>query len=61
MVIGLMGRSLIRGMIAAILGLMLSLVGMDPVSGVIRFTFGEPHLMEGFDFVTVAIGLFGLS
>lgn len=61
MVIGLMGRSLVRGMIAAVIGLNLSLIGMDPVSGSVRFTFGEPHLMNGLDFVTVAMGLFGLS
>jgi putative tricarboxylic transport membrane protein len=61
MVIGLMGKSLIRGMIAAFIGLTLSLVGMDPVSGAVRFTFGEPHLMNGLDLVTVAMGLFGLS
>lgn len=61
MVIGLMGKSLVRGMIAALIGLILSLIGMDPVSGAVRFTFGEPHLMNGLDLVTVAMGLFGLS
>ncbi|QRG68347.1 tripartite tricarboxylate transporter permease [Brevibacillus choshinensis] len=61
MVIGLMGRSLIRGLIAAFMGLILSLIGMDPVSGAVRFTFGEAHLMNGLDLVTVAMGLFGLS
>lgn len=61
MVVGLMGKSVIRGVIAAVFGLLLSLVGMDPISGALRFTFGEPHLMEGFDFVTIAMGLFGLS
>jgi len=61
MVIGLMGKSLVRGLIAAFMGLTLSLVGMDPVSGTLRFTFGEPFLMQGFDLVTIAMGLFGLS
>lgn len=61
MVIGLMGKSLIRGMMSAFIGLNLALIGMDPVSGSLRFTFGEPHLMSGIDFVTVAMGLFGLS
>ncbi|MED4601291.1 tripartite tricarboxylate transporter permease [Paenibacillus validus] len=61
MVIGLMGKSLVRGLIAAFIGLTLSLVGMDPVSGAVRFTFGEPYLMNGFDLVTIAMGLFGLS
>lgn len=61
MVVGLMGKSIIRGTIAAIVGLTLSLIGMDPISGALRFTFGELHLMEGFDFVTIAMGLFGIS
>jgi putative tricarboxylic transport membrane protein len=61
MVIGLMGKSLIRGLISAVFGLSLSLIGQDPVSGAVRFTFGELHLMAGLDFVTIAMGLFGLS
>ncbi|AGA59658.1 hypothetical protein Theco_3635 [Thermobacillus composti KWC4] len=61
MVVGLMGRSLIRGLIAAFLGLILSLVGLDPVSGAQRFTFGQPFLLEGFDIVTITMGLFGIS
>ncbi|WP_243355959.1 tripartite tricarboxylate transporter permease [Bacillus litorisediminis] len=61
MVIGLMGKSLLRGAIAAIIGLTLATVGMDPVTGMVRFSFGQINLMEGFDFVTIAMGLFGLS
>lgn len=61
MVVGLMGKSMVRGTISAVLGLTLSLIGMDPISGALRFTFGEPHLMEGLDFVTIAMGLFGIS
>jgi putative tricarboxylic transport membrane protein len=61
MVIGLMGQSLVKGLMAAFIGLTLSLVGMDPVSGAVRFTFGIPQLMTGFDLVTIAMGLFGLS
>jgi putative tricarboxylic transport membrane protein len=61
MVIGLMGKSLIRGMIAAIIGLNLALVGMDPVTGLVRFSFDQINLMNGFDFVPLAMGLFGLS
>lgn len=61
MVIGLMGKSLLRGAIAAVIGLTLATVGMDPVTGMVRFSFGQINLMEGFDFVTIAMGLFGLS
>jgi putative tricarboxylic transport membrane protein len=61
MLVGLMGKSLIRGLIAAVLGLICSLIGMDPISGENRFTFGQPELLEGLDLAIVAIGLFGLS
>lgn len=60
-VVGLMGKSLIKGVIAAFVGLSLSLIGIDPVSGSDRFTFGEPYLLNGLDLVCVAMGLFGLS
>lgn len=61
MVIGLMGNSLLRGLISAFIGLTIALVGMDPVSGAARFTFGQPHLMTGFDIAVIAMGLFGVS
>ncbi|WP_062234620.1 tripartite tricarboxylate transporter permease [Fictibacillus sp. FJAT-27399] len=61
MLLGLMGKSLLRGLIAAVIGLILSLVGTDSVSGVARFSFGQMELMNGFDFVIVAMGLFGVS
>lgn len=61
MLVGLMGTSVIRGLIAAIFGLILSLIGMDPVSGALRFTFAQPELMEGLDFAVIAMGLFGIS
>lgn len=61
MIIGLMGKSLLRGIMAAVIGLNLALVGMDPVTGIVRFSFDQLYLMDGFNFVTLAMGLFGLS
>jgi putative tricarboxylic transport membrane protein len=61
MIVGLIGKSLIRGMLSAALGLTLAMIGMDPMSGALRFTFGEANLMEGLDFVVIAMGLFGIS
>jgi putative tricarboxylic transport membrane protein len=61
LLIGLMGKSLIRGLMAALLGLTLAFIGMDPASGVSRFTFGQIHLLSGIDFVSIAMGLFGIS
>ncbi|MBO1510644.1 tripartite tricarboxylate transporter permease [Metabacillus bambusae] len=61
MVIGLAGKSIIKGAIAVTIGLILALVGIAPGSGIVRFSFGSTHLLDGFDFVTIAMGLFGLS
>ena len=61
MVIGLMGQSIIKGFVAVFIGLLLALVGMDPISGSIRFTFGVNQLVGGIDLVTISMGLFGLS
>lgn len=61
MIVALMGKSLVRGLIAAIIGLILAMVGQDLVSGEYRFTFGSLELMEGIDFAVMAMGLFGIS
>ncbi|MEU7003252.1 tripartite tricarboxylate transporter permease [Nonomuraea sp. NPDC046570] len=61
LVVGLGGKSLKRAVIAACLGLLIGLVGIDPVAGEPRFTFGMPELLDGLDFVPVLMGLFGVS
>jgi putative tricarboxylic transport membrane protein len=53
--------ALLKGMIAMILGLMLSTVGLDHQSGMPRFTFGLGELQGGIDFVIVIIGIFGIG
>ena len=57
----LTGESAIKGYISMLLGLMLAMVGFDIVSGEPRFAFGIPEMMDGIDFLPVAIGLFGLG
>jgi putative tricarboxylic transport membrane protein len=61
MVTSLAGRSLRKGFVALTLGLMMATVGVDLPTGLIRFTLGIPKLMEGFDVIVVAIGLFAVS
>jgi len=61
MVVALVGKSLIKGLIAAILGMILAFIGEDLVSGTVRFTFGQLELLDGLDFTVLAIGLFGIS
>lgn len=61
LVVGLTGRSLVKGLISAVIGLSIGLVGLDPVLGTPRFTAGVPELFDGIDLVAVIMGLFGLS
>jgi len=53
--------SIIKSLMMAFLGLAMSLVGMDPITSRLRFTFGVSALMDGFELVYVAMGLFGMS
>jgi putative tricarboxylic transport membrane protein len=53
--------SLIRSLIMACVGLIMSTVGMDPFTSRTRFTFGLASLMDGFELVYVAMGFFGLG
>jgi putative tricarboxylic transport membrane protein len=58
---GLMGESVIKGLLMATFGIFLGTVGIDPVAGVDRFTFGIPDFMDGIGFLPVAIGLFAIA
>jgi putative tricarboxylic transport membrane protein len=55
------GKSLVKALMMTVVGLILGTVGMDPVGGNERFTFGSPYLLSGIEFVAVAIGVFGLG
>lgn len=51
------GNSIVKGMICAGFGILLSMVGVSGVSGVIRFTFGSEHLLSGIALIPMVIGL----
>ncbi|HEX2964786.1 MAG TPA: tripartite tricarboxylate transporter permease [Syntrophorhabdaceae bacterium] len=53
--------SLIKAIIMSIVGLILSTVGLDFITGVQRFTFGSDTLQDGFGLVPVAMGVFGIA
>ncbi len=57
----LSGGSLLKGLIAAFMGLMIATVGTDPVSGVPRFTFGQADLLGGIRPILVMVGLFAVA
>jgi putative tricarboxylic transport membrane protein len=59
--VGLGGGSPFKSLVSIVLGLLMAAVGLDIVTGQLRFTFGLAPLMNGFDFIVVVIGLFGIG
>lgn len=57
----LSGRSILKGIIAVMVGLLISTVGIDPISALPRFTYGSTNLLGGISFLPAIIGLFGFS
>ncbi len=57
----LAGKNLLKGLIAGLVGLLITAMGEDETSGVARFTFGIDDLRQGFDFLPVLVGLFAFS
>jgi putative tricarboxylic transport membrane protein len=55
----LSGKSMFKGTVMASLGVLLSLVGLDPNTGIPRYTFGSLELWEGIGIVPVVVGLLG--
>jgi len=57
---GLGERSIARGLVAGVLGLMLVIIGLDPIDGVARLTFGTVELQQGVNLLVGMIGLFAV-
>ena len=53
-------KDLVKGLISAIIGIMITTVGMDPIMGVPRYTFGNIYLLSGIDLLPVLIGMFAM-
>ncbi len=54
-------KSPIKGLIIGTLGLLIATVGMDPIDGFMRFTFGSTALIDGLSFITIMIGVYGIG
>jgi putative tricarboxylic transport membrane protein len=61
LVSGLAGRSLAAALLMTVLGLLISMIGIDPVRGAPRFAFGIADLYDGLGIVPVVMGLFGIA
>jgi putative tricarboxylic transport membrane protein len=56
-----LGKSTLRGLTALFVGLAMGLVGMDQITGQVRYTAGVIELMDGVEVVLVAVGLFAVT
>ena len=59
-VASLSGEALLKGLLAGCLGLWFATIGLDPVSGIQRYTFGQLFLWDGIGLVPVTIGFFAI-
>ncbi len=57
----ILGASMLRGFASLGLGMAVGLIGMDSISGIARYTFGIPELVDGIEVVLVAVGLFAVA
>ncbi|MEE0339169.1 tripartite tricarboxylate transporter permease [Acidaminococcus fermentans] len=57
----LSGDSLVKGLLAGLLGIGFSLVGMAPIDAISRFTFGSFELMGGFNIIVLLVGVFAVT
>ncbi|MCF8482655.1 MAG: tripartite tricarboxylate transporter permease [Rhodospirillum sp.] len=59
-VVFLLGKHVVKGLISAASGVLVSSVGADPILGVDRFTFGQLELLDGINIVILLVGLYAL-
>jgi TctA family transporter len=59
-VASLSGGALLRGLVAGGLGLWLATIGLDPMTGIQRYTFGQLFLWDGIGLVPVTIGFYAI-
>lgn len=55
------GKSLIKGYFSGLFGLLIATIGLDPINGYPRFTFGNLNLLNGINLLPVLIGLFAVT
>lgn len=60
-VAGISGKSMVKGIISVTIGLVLATVGMDPIVGNFRFTFGNTYLLGGIALIPALVGLFAIT
>src|ERR1700757_2993601 len=59
-VASLSGEDVLKGMVSGGIGLMLATIGLDPISGIQRYTFGQLFLWDGIGLVPITIGFYAI-
>jgi putative tricarboxylic transport membrane protein len=59
--LSIVSGSVLKGLIMGVLGLLLATIGTDPQTGGQRFTFGQIWLLDGIDFIVLAVAFFGIG
>lgn len=57
----LTGKSIVKGLLSALFGMMFATVGLSPIDSAKRFTFGSLQLTSGFNLLAVLVGLYAIS
>ena len=61
LIAGLSGKNIVKGLMTAVIGMIFATVGMAPIDGMERFTFGSVELTSGFAMLSVLVGLYAIS
>lgn len=61
MMVAVSGKSIVKGIFSGFLGLGISVIGMDAIWAVQRYTFGKVFLLDGISYIPIMIGLFGMG
>ena len=61
LIASLSGNNIVKGVMTAVFGMMFATIGLAPVDGVERFTFGSIEMTSGFSMLSVLVGLYAIS
>lgn len=60
-IISVCSRNLLKGLVSGLVGVFISMIGIDPIMGTPRLAFGSYHLMSGINLVPALVGIFSIS
>lgn len=61
MIVAVSGDSLVKGILAASIGMWITTIGFDPIAAKSRYTFGFRELLGGIELIPILVGMFGVT